>query len=118
MQGKQALRSGRLSVALASFSEAKSRHPEQLEYALFAAWTAFRLATGEAQVTARSRVRQVALNLINGADPPPMAYFVLGHFFNREGNRASAHVYLAKALGRDPAEALRRQADLMAFAQA
>jgi tetratricopeptide (TPR) repeat protein len=104
-RGKQLLRQGLTAGAAKEFERALSLRTGELEYQLYASWTAS-LASGDASArsSARGRVREVALQLVRQAKNHAKAHAILGQLLLEDGDSAGAEKHFRIALATDPKE--------------
>ena len=100
LQGKELLRSGEYGAAADAFREASNLRPTALEYALFAAWSAY-LSTGRAQ-----KWRQMLIELCDKTLEQDrhlaFAYHVKGQLAVEHKDFATAQAALKRAVELDP----------------
>jgi tetratricopeptide (TPR) repeat protein len=104
-RGKQLLRQGVVPGAAKEFERALSLHPGELEYELYAAWTAS-LALGDAAGRSRSRARarEVALQLLRQDKNHAKAHTILGQMLLEDGDGVTAEKHFRTAIAADPKE--------------
>ncbi len=104
-RGKQLLRQGVTAGAAKEFERALTLRSGELEYQLYAAWTAS-LALGDAAArsSARGRAREVALQLVRQAKNHAKAHAILGQMMLEDGDAAAAEKHFRTAIATDPKE--------------
>ncbi|HME72785.1 MAG TPA: hypothetical protein VKM54_23395, partial [Myxococcota bacterium] len=104
-RGKQLLRQGMASGAAKEFERALALRSGELEYQLYAAWTAS-LALGDAAArsSARGRAREVALQLVRQDRNHAKAHAILGQRLLEDGDVGDAEKHFRIALATDPKE--------------
>jgi tetratricopeptide (TPR) repeat protein len=104
-RGKQLLRQGMTAGAAKEFERALSLHPGELEYQLYAAWTAsLALGDADARSSARGRAREVALQLVRQDKSHAKAHAILGQMALEEGDVGAAEKHFRIAIATDPKE--------------
>jgi len=104
-RGKQLLRQGISGGAAKEFERALSLRPGELEYQLYAAWTAS-LTLGEAapRSEARGRAREIALQLVRQDKNHAKAHAILGQMLLEDGDVGAAEKHFRTAIAADPKE--------------
>ena len=104
-RGKQLLRQGATAGAAKEFERALSLRSGELEYQLYAAWTAS-LALGDAAArsSARGSAREVALQLVRQDQNHAKAHAILGQMLLEEGDVGAAEKHFRIAITTDPKE--------------
>jgi tetratricopeptide (TPR) repeat protein len=104
-RGKQLLRQGVTVGAAKEFERALSLRAGELEYQLYATWTAS-LTLGEAapRSEARGRAREVALQLVRQHKNHAKAHAILGQMLLEDGDVEAAEKHFRSAIAADPKE--------------
>lgn len=100
LQGKELLRAGEYGAAADAFREASNLRPSALEYALFAAWSAY-LSTGRA-VKWREMLVELCERTLDQDRHLAFAYHVRGQLALETKNVETARQALSRALELDP----------------
>ena len=100
LQGRELLRAGEYGAAADAFREASNLRPSALEYALFAAWSAY-LSTGRA-VKWRDMLVELCERTLEQDRHLAFAYHVRGQLALETKNVATAREALRRALELDP----------------
>ena len=100
LQGKELLRAGEYGAAADAFREASNLRPSALEYALFAAWSAY-LSTGRA-VKWRDMLVELCERTLAQDRHLAFAYHVRGQLALETKDSATAREALRRAVELDP----------------
>jgi tetratricopeptide (TPR) repeat protein len=100
LQGKELLRAGEYGAAADAFREASNLRPSALEYALFAAWSAY-LSTGRA-VKWRDMLVELCERTLAQDRHLSFAYHVRGQLALESKDNDTARDALRRALELDP----------------
>ncbi|HTF35334.1 MAG TPA: DUF4388 domain-containing protein [Myxococcota bacterium] len=104
-RGKQLLRQGAAPGAAKEFERALSLRPGELEYQLYAAWTAsLALSDAATRSGARGRAREVALQLVRQDKNHAKAHAILGQMLLEDGDVGAAEKHFRIAITTDPKE--------------
>ncbi len=103
-RGKRLLRAGDLVRASAELLAAREQMPEASEYALYAAWIAYRTATDAERPDRERAVKLAAGTALRGDPSIAFAHYVMGSVKLAEGDDDQAEKFFKRAIKHDPTE--------------